>query len=179
MIFADSRYNRHEKRTKLPKWIQQFLRPSHLNATTESALDMVRSFLREMAQPVAPEQVRTILMDEASLVSRSAAAAAPHMPQPSLQPQPPQPPQLPRQPLKAPQLSQPPQPQPTTTEGGTAVTEASEMGSLLPDDAVDGDDDADGLLRPRSKASEERPPTAGSPLSGGSATKKPRFDYLE
>jgi DNA excision repair protein ERCC-2 len=67
MIFADSRYNRHDKRSKLPKWIQQFLPPANLNASTGSTVDMVRSFLREMAQPVDPVAMRSILLDEATI----------------------------------------------------------------------------------------------------------------
>jgi DNA excision repair protein ERCC-2 len=36
MIFADSRYNRHDKRTKLPKWILQFLGDGQLNLSTDT-----------------------------------------------------------------------------------------------------------------------------------------------
>ena len=34
MVFADSRYARHDKRSKLPKWIQQFLKPGCLDTST-------------------------------------------------------------------------------------------------------------------------------------------------
>merc|ERR1712161_140342 len=52
MILADSRYNRHDKRSKLPKWIQQFLHEQFLNLSTDTALMYARQFLRAMAQPV-------------------------------------------------------------------------------------------------------------------------------
>ena len=52
MILADSRYNRHEKRSKLPKWILQFLEQQYLNLSTDMALDHVRQFLRLMGQPI-------------------------------------------------------------------------------------------------------------------------------
>lgn len=80
MVFADSRYNRHDKRSKLPKWIQQFLRPSHLNASSDSALDLVRCFLRDMAQPVEQEQMRQILLDQATVSGRGPTRASAALP---------------------------------------------------------------------------------------------------
>mmetsp|Transcript_13954 Transcript_13954/g.55062 ORF Transcript_13954/g.55062 Transcript_13954/m.55062 type:complete len:803 (+) Transcript_13954:51-2459(+) len=55
MIFADRRYNRADKRNKLPQWITQYLVQSHLNLSTDVAVGLVRSFLREMAQPTSKE----------------------------------------------------------------------------------------------------------------------------
>ena len=64
MIFADSRYNRSDKRDKLPKWIQNFLnRADRLNASTDDATSIVQRFLREMAQPLDEQAQRNILMD--------------------------------------------------------------------------------------------------------------------
>ncbi|KAF9686971.1 hypothetical protein SADUNF_Sadunf02G0045500 [Salix dunnii] len=51
MIFADKRYSRHDKRSKLPGWILSHLRDSHLNLSTDMALHIAREFLRKMAQP--------------------------------------------------------------------------------------------------------------------------------
>lgn len=51
MIFADKRYNRHDKRSKLPGWILSFLKEAHLNLSTDMALHIAREFLRKMAQP--------------------------------------------------------------------------------------------------------------------------------
>lgn len=51
MIFADKRYNRHDKRSKLPGWILAHLRDAHLNLSTDMSLHIAREFLRRMAQP--------------------------------------------------------------------------------------------------------------------------------
>ncbi|GFY98784.1 RAD3-like DNA-binding helicase protein [Actinidia rufa] len=51
MIFADKRYSRHAKRSKLPQWILSHLRDSHLNLNTDMAVHVAREFLRKMAQP--------------------------------------------------------------------------------------------------------------------------------
>ncbi|CAL9782182.1 unnamed protein product [Musa acuminata subsp. burmannicoides] len=51
MIFADKRYSRHDKRSKLPGWILSHLRDAHLNLSTDMALHIAREFLRRMAQP--------------------------------------------------------------------------------------------------------------------------------
>lgn len=52
MILADSRYNRHDKRSKLPKWILQFLGEYCLNLSTDQGVQQVQQFLRLMGQPV-------------------------------------------------------------------------------------------------------------------------------
>ncbi|WVZ16065.1 hypothetical protein V8G54_013631 [Vigna mungo] len=51
MIFADKRYSRHDKRSKLPGWILSHLHDAHLNLSTDMALHIAREFLRKMAQP--------------------------------------------------------------------------------------------------------------------------------
>ncbi|KAL0419912.1 UNVERIFIED_CONTAM: General transcription and DNA repair factor IIH helicase subunit XPD [Sesamum radiatum] len=51
MIFADKRYSRHDKRSKLPGWILSHLRDAHLNLSTDMAVHIAREFLRRMAQP--------------------------------------------------------------------------------------------------------------------------------
>lgn len=51
MIFADKRYSRHDKRSKLPGWILSHLQDAHLNLSTDMALHIAREFLRRMAQP--------------------------------------------------------------------------------------------------------------------------------
>mmetsp|Transcript_24729 Transcript_24729/g.40945 ORF Transcript_24729/g.40945 Transcript_24729/m.40945 type:complete len:836 (-) Transcript_24729:1236-3743(-) len=62
MIFADSRYNRHDKRSKLPKWILQFLNESNLNLSTDMAIQHVRQFLRLMGQPVDQVALQSVLL---------------------------------------------------------------------------------------------------------------------
>ncbi|CAE7947434.1 XPD [Symbiodinium sp. KB8] len=51
MVFGDMRYARQDKRTKLPLWVQQAMRPAHLALTPELAASVTARFLREMAQP--------------------------------------------------------------------------------------------------------------------------------
>jgi DNA excision repair protein ERCC-2 len=62
MIFADSRYNRHDKRSKLPKWILQFLVDAYLNLSTDMAIQHVRHFLRVMGQPVDQTALQSVLL---------------------------------------------------------------------------------------------------------------------
>ncbi|EAL73159.1 transcription factor IIH component [Dictyostelium discoideum AX4] len=56
MIFADKRYNRLDKRNKLPQWILQFCQPQHLNLSTDMAISLSKTFLREMGQPFSREE---------------------------------------------------------------------------------------------------------------------------
>lgn len=64
VIFADSRYNRADKRTKLPPWILQFLVNSHLNLSVDMAVFMAKKYLSLMAQPVDEStSVNSILLD--------------------------------------------------------------------------------------------------------------------
>lgn len=62
MVFADSRYNRYDKRSKLPKWIQQFLSDGSLSLSTDMALDIIRGFLRDMAQPIDSISLKQMLL---------------------------------------------------------------------------------------------------------------------
>uniref|UniRef100_A0AAV1TXH6 DNA 5'-3' helicase n=1 Tax=Peronospora matthiolae TaxID=2874970 RepID=A0AAV1TXH6_9STRA len=64
VIFADSRYNRADKRNKLPPWITQFLLTSHLNLSVDMAVFMAKKYLSLMAQPVDEfTNVNSILLD--------------------------------------------------------------------------------------------------------------------
>ena len=62
MILADSRYNRSDKRSKLPKWILQFLNEGYLNLSTDTAIHHVRQFLRVMGQPIDQEALQSVLL---------------------------------------------------------------------------------------------------------------------
>ncbi|CAB9525319.1 transcription factor complex helicase XPD subunit [Seminavis robusta] len=62
MIFADSRYSRHDKRSKLPKWILNFLSDGYLNLSTDMAMQHVRHFLRLMGQPIDQEALQSVLL---------------------------------------------------------------------------------------------------------------------
>jgi DNA excision repair protein ERCC-2 len=55
MIFADKRFSRADKRGKLPKWIQEHLRDSMCNLSTEEAVQISKKWLRQMAQPFSRE----------------------------------------------------------------------------------------------------------------------------
>lgn len=56
MLFADKRYNRIDKRDKLPPWIAQYMGPSELNLSTDEAASRISDFLRQLAQPVTREE---------------------------------------------------------------------------------------------------------------------------
>ena len=42
MVFADVRYQRHDKRDKLPAWITSHLKEAHLNLSTDMLLNVAR-----------------------------------------------------------------------------------------------------------------------------------------
>eukprot|EP00931_Biecheleriopsis_adriatica_P035081 TRINITY_DN20216_c0_g1_i1.p1 TRINITY_DN20216_c0_g1~~TRINITY_DN20216_c0_g1_i1.p1 ORF type:complete len:832 (+),score=168.69 TRINITY_DN20216_c0_g1_i1:142-2637(+) len=51
MIFADQRYARSDKRSKIPDWIRAFLEPGHVFMATDLAVEASRKFLVQMSQP--------------------------------------------------------------------------------------------------------------------------------
>ncbi|XP_065563934.1 general transcription and DNA repair factor IIH helicase subunit XPD-like [Artemia franciscana] len=55
MIFADKRFSRSDKKNKLPRWIQEYLRDAVSNLSTEEAIQIARRWLRQMAQPFTRE----------------------------------------------------------------------------------------------------------------------------
>ncbi|KAJ6647866.1 General transcription and DNA repair factor IIH helicase subunit XPD, partial [Pseudolycoriella hygida] len=55
MIFADKRFSRQDKRSKLPKWIQEHLTDNYCNLSTEESMQIARRWLRHMAQPFTRE----------------------------------------------------------------------------------------------------------------------------
>lgn len=55
MVFADKRFSRADKRSKLPRWIQEHLRDSLCNLSTEEAVQICKRWLRQMAQPFTRE----------------------------------------------------------------------------------------------------------------------------
>lgn len=55
MIFADKRFSRQDKRSKLPKWIQEHLQDNYCNLSTEESMQIARRWLRQMAQPFTRE----------------------------------------------------------------------------------------------------------------------------
>ncbi|KAG2438141.1 hypothetical protein HXX76_005750 [Chlamydomonas incerta] len=73
MIFADKRYQRHDKRDKLPQWITRHLREAHMNLSTDMMVHVAREFLRSMAQPYDRGAVGKSLLSEAALAALEAA----------------------------------------------------------------------------------------------------------
>ncbi|KAG8042095.1 hypothetical protein G9C98_000086 [Cotesia typhae] len=55
MVFADKRFSRADKRSKIPKWIQEHLSDSFCNLSTEEAVQISKKWLRQMAQPFSRE----------------------------------------------------------------------------------------------------------------------------
>ena len=71
MIFADSRYNRHDKRSKLPPWILHFMKDENLSLSTDVALENVKRFLKEMAQPIDKQTWEQIVLNKDELERRA------------------------------------------------------------------------------------------------------------
>lgn len=67
MVFADKRYQRGDKRDKLPKWITSNLKDSNVNLSTDMLISIARDFMREMAQPVETGQVGKSLLSAQAL----------------------------------------------------------------------------------------------------------------
>ena len=71
ILFADSRYNRYDKRSKLPPWITQFMTDSHLNLSVDMAVHLSKKYLTQLAQPVDEANARkSILLDEEQVALR-------------------------------------------------------------------------------------------------------------
>ena len=79
VIFGDKRYNRADKRDKLPQWIRQFMVENALNLSTDIAMHRARRFLRDMAQPEPQNSTVSLSLDELRLdacyVERTLTAA--------------------------------------------------------------------------------------------------------
>jgi hypothetical protein len=69
VILADSRYNRADKRSKFPPWILQFMKESSMNLATDAAVDQIKTFLRQMGQPIEQAALHEILLNEAQVSS--------------------------------------------------------------------------------------------------------------
>ena len=71
MVLADKRFARQEKRSKLPRWIQEAIIESHVGLTVDMAVQMARRFFREMAQPSDPvNQLGSVMLSEQDLLDR-------------------------------------------------------------------------------------------------------------
>lgn len=77
MIFADKRFSRSDKRSRLPKWIQEHLVDNHCNLSTEEAIQMSRRWLKRMAQPFTREDqlgVSLLTLDQLEKIERDKKA---------------------------------------------------------------------------------------------------------
>ena len=71
MVFADKRYQRGDKRDKLPKWISDNMKETNMSLSTDVLLSVAREFMREMGQPVGEEGRRGGLLSEGDLSQRA------------------------------------------------------------------------------------------------------------
>jgi len=55
MIFADKRYSNNDKKSKLPRWIQEHISAAVCNLSTDESVHITKRFLRLMAQPFLKE----------------------------------------------------------------------------------------------------------------------------
>lgn len=86
MVFADKRYQRHDKRDKLPKWITSHLSNAHLDLSTDMLVHIARDFMRNMAQPLAPAAIGKALLSAADVQGRRDQPAGMSAPQPQTAP---------------------------------------------------------------------------------------------
>ena len=85
MVFADKRYNSHDKRGKLPGWITTHLREQQLNLSTDMAVQVARTFMRDMAQPYDRGVAGKQLLDQSAVnaMARAAGFGGPPKPPPT------------------------------------------------------------------------------------------------
>ncbi len=76
VILADFRYNKQDKRSKLPQWIQQFMRESSLNTSTDVAIEQIKAFLKVTGQPVDRKALETIVLTQEQVDERNRSASA-------------------------------------------------------------------------------------------------------
>merc|ERR1712224_300782 len=54
MVFADHRFLKSDKRSKIPEWIRAYLEPGNAALSTDAAVSVARNFLLHMSQPSQP-----------------------------------------------------------------------------------------------------------------------------
>ncbi|KXN70441.1 DNA repair helicase [Conidiobolus coronatus NRRL 28638] len=74
MVFVDKRYSRSDKKSKLPKWIQQYMTDANLNLSTDMAVALSKKFLRTMAQPLEQDHQGISLWSEGYIKTLQAKA---------------------------------------------------------------------------------------------------------
>ncbi len=76
VILADFRYNKQDKRSKLPQWVQQFMRDSSLNMSTDVAMDSIKAFLKLMGQPIDRKALDDIVMSQEQVLEKTTGISA-------------------------------------------------------------------------------------------------------
>ena len=76
VILADYRYNKQDKRSKLPQWVNQFIRDSSLNVSTDIAIDRIKAYLKEMGQPIDRLALDNIVMTEEQIRDKNSKRSA-------------------------------------------------------------------------------------------------------
>ncbi|KAI8050413.1 hypothetical protein BDF22DRAFT_694763 [Syncephalis plumigaleata] len=71
MIFADKRFGLNDKRSKLPKWINQYLADATINLSTDMAIGIAKKFLRTMAQPFEQGQLGVSLWSVQDVLAKT------------------------------------------------------------------------------------------------------------
>ena len=71
VILADSRYNQKDKKEKFPPWITQFVTEASSNISTDIAVSQIKTFLREMGQPIDQDALTSILLTADDVRARS------------------------------------------------------------------------------------------------------------
>lgn len=56
MCFADKRFAKADKRSKLPKWIREYLHDSDCNLSIEEGITKAKKWLKLMAQPLGQKE---------------------------------------------------------------------------------------------------------------------------
>ncbi|OAJ41484.1 hypothetical protein BDEG_25069 [Batrachochytrium dendrobatidis JEL423] len=74
MVFADKRFGRMDKRSKLPKWILSGMTEAGMNLSTDMAVSMAKKFLRTMAQPLEGNSMGVSLWDAKEVTRRERVA---------------------------------------------------------------------------------------------------------
>jgi DNA excision repair protein ERCC-2 len=64
MIFADKRYQRGDKRDKLPKWISDNIKDGNMSLSTDMLITVARDFMREMGQDINDDGMGGLLSAE-------------------------------------------------------------------------------------------------------------------
>lgn len=83
MIFADQRYARQDKRSKIPDWIKAFIEPGNVVMSTDVAVHAARNFLLHMSQPYqevsgltasvwTPDDLKELMKQEAAAQAKTA-----------------------------------------------------------------------------------------------------------